>query len=311
MGVTDACVHIGVVPTALELGATLSRCFEAGVTGVVFVTRSAQDIALACELVGWVRHFRPLVNVHLALGLAPGYASEWSETGVADVIRGLAHEYPHVVSAIGECGLDNAATVSESARMQQRIVFLKHMELARELGLPLLCVEREAFDDFMTMTTSSVSITRGIPHIFVHCFMPEPDESDAGLAKRLTTYIQAGFMIGVPAILGNVAIPSRHQYRRWRRLLDALSICGVPPNQVLIETNTPLHPPLHTRTQRNNGPHLVGGALEGLALVSPSFHSWNAATNANFARVFSRQGPPPPPEDPFCSSPIESWADAV
>jgi Tat protein secretion system quality control protein TatD with DNase activity len=53
--------------------------------------------------------------------------------------------------AVGECGLDYAFKTYQpySDKVTQKIVFLKHFDLAAKHGLPMHFFQRDASDDFM------------------------------------------------------------------------------------------------------------------------------------------------------------------
>lgn len=60
----------------------------------------------------------------------------------------LARQRPKRLVAIGECGLDYHYHQDEEIRRRQRVVFGWHLDLAAELGLPLVFHIRSATDDF-------------------------------------------------------------------------------------------------------------------------------------------------------------------
>ncbi|MDR0389301.1 MAG: TatD family hydrolase, partial [Spirochaetaceae bacterium] len=69
------------------------------------------------------------------------------------------------VVAIGECGLDYNRDFSP--RPVQREWFIKQLELAAELSMPLFLHERDAFDDLYAILKERKD---ALPRVVIHCF---------------------------------------------------------------------------------------------------------------------------------------------
>ena len=101
-----------------------------------------------------------------------------------DFFKKLALE-PKVV-AIGECGLDYYRFKIEDLRFKKRQqeVFIKHIELAKELNKPLMIHCRDAFPDLIEILNSEFLILNSPPGV-VHFFTGTLDD-----AKKL---LEMGF----------------------------------------------------------------------------------------------------------------------
>jgi TatD DNase family protein len=200
--------------------AALARAAAVGVTGVVTVgtgidsCRAALGLAHAHE------------GVHAALGIDPHQAAT-GEAGRVDELRTLL-AHPKTV-AVGEAGLDYH--YGRDSRVQQRRLFEAQLELAGELGLPVVVHTREADDD-------TADLLRGHEGIVVmHCFS-EPGLLGAGLER--------GWYF---SFAGNVTYP------RATALREAAA--RVPADRILAETDSPHLAPQPVRGRANEPMHVL------------------------------------------------------
>jgi len=161
--------------------------------------------------------------------------------GTIDALRNLTADYKTTVKAIGECGLDYNRDFSP--RDVQRKWFLKQVELAAELSLPLFLHERDAFADFSKILAEHI---KAVPAAVVHCF--------TGTASELEYYISLGCYIGITGWICDE--------RRGSHLRELVKI--IPPGRLLLETDAPyLLPrdlPFKVKNKRNESrflPHVA------------------------------------------------------
>jgi TatD DNase family protein len=161
-------------------------------------------------------------QVYSAIGRHPNAAGGFDDADLAE-LRGLA-EHRRCL-AIGETGLDffrEGASVAD----QQR-AFEAQIELARELGKPLVIHTRAAEDDTLSVLRSRAD---GV-EVVMHCFsMPE----------RLDECLEAGWWI---SFAGNVTYPSAGDL--------AEAAARVPAERLLLETDAPYLSPQAVRRERN------------------------------------------------------------
>ena len=145
------------------------------------------------------------------------------------------------VKAIGECGLDYNRDFSP--RDVQRRWFIKQVELAAELSLPLFLHEREAFTDFSIILGGYI---KSVPAAVVHCFTGSGDELDH--------YLSMGCYIGITGWICDE--------RRGKHLRELIK--NIPADRLLLETDGPyLLPrdlPEKVRNKRNEPrflPHIA------------------------------------------------------
>ena len=176
-------------------------------------------------------------HIFTAVGFHPNRASEM---GPGDLGRlGELADEPMVV-AIGEIGLDFYR--KSTPRQLQLEVFQQQLDLAAELGLPVVIHCRNAHRDLLDIVTRWVksisppaASSRGLG--VIHCF-----SGDVALAWR---YVELGFFISLP---GSVTYPKEHDKVEVAREL--------PLDKLLVETDSPfLAPQLH-RGRRNEPSYL-------------------------------------------------------
>ena len=177
-------------------------------------------------------------------------------------LRDLA-AHPKVL-AIGEIGLDYHYDLSP--RETQREVFATQLELAAEIGKPVVIHTREAWDDTMRLLRER----RQGPGI-LHCFTG--DEAQAREALDLGFYIAIG---------GVVTFPKAESLRAAARI--------VPEDRLLLETDCPYLAPVPKRGKRNEPAYLAETAKKLAEVRAVPLEQIAEATTANFERLCLRRG---------------------
>ena len=122
--------------------------------------------------------------IYAAVGSHPDAADEVDEA-VLEEYRELCKRNPKV-KAIGEIGLDYH--YEDIPRDIQLKAFRAQMELARELGLPVIVHERDAHEDGMAVVWDFPEVT-GV----FHCY--------SGSAEMARARVDRGWYIGLPGVL--------------------------------------------------------------------------------------------------------------
>jgi len=174
-----------------------------------------------------------------------------------DTYKKLA-EHDKVV-AIGECGLDYFR-LDEGTKEKQIDAFIKHIELANEVGKPLMIHCREAFVDLINTLrehSNKLSENAGIIH-----FM-------SGSIDDAKALMDLGFSFSFGGV-----ITFTHDYDQ---LINSIGI-----NRIILETDAPYVTPAPHRGKRNE-PAFVKFTAEKLGeiLAIPTDEvSWKTTTNA-------------------------------
>ncbi|HEU0316652.1 MAG TPA: TatD family hydrolase, partial [Solirubrobacteraceae bacterium] len=158
-------------------------------------------------------------SVYAAIGRHPNSAAGFD----ADRLRTFAAD-PRCL-AIGETGFD-FYHCSASAE-EQRDAFIGQVDLARELGKPLVIHTREADDDTLSVLRDRAAGLR----VILHCF---------SMAARIRECLDEGWWI---SFAGNVTFP------RAADLAAAAEL--VPSDRLLVETDAPFLSPVPRRGRPN------------------------------------------------------------
>ena len=175
-------------------------------------------------------------------------------------LRDLAHS-PEVV-AVGETGLDYH--YRHSPPEVQRRLFLDQLELAAELGRPVVVHNREADDDLVAILRDGGRHVRGV----LHCF--------AGGDALLEAALEAGWYA---SFAGLVTFRSFDGVDRLRR---------VPLTRLLVETDSPYLTPVPFRGRRNEPAYVALVGRKVAELRDQDEATVAAATARNAESLFAR-----------------------
>lgn len=198
-------------------------------------------------------------RVYATVGFHPYHA-----TGVnLDTLNALRELAAHPqVKAVGEIGLDYYNEFSP--RPAQQTALRRQLELACQLGLPVVIHNREADDDTLEIVKLHVDRLAGC---VMHCF-----GSDAAFARRC---VDMGCYV---SFAGNVTFP------KAQKLRDAAA--AVPLERLLIETDAPYLAPQPRRGQRCEPAHVIHTADTLAAVKGVSLAELTRQTSENACRVF-------------------------
>jgi TatD DNase family protein len=215
--VIDTHAHL----TALDdAGEAVRRAAEAGVTRILTVGTSIDDCGCALELAE--RH----EGVFAILGIHPHEAGTATADHLAALRELLAH--PKAV-AVGETGLDWFRDYAPPA--DQRRLFAAELELAIDLGKPVVIHTRAADDD----TLAALADHAGT--VVLHCFSSP---------HMLPTALERGWYV---SFAGNATYPKAVDLR--------LAATQVPAERILAETDSPYLSPQPVRGKRNEPANVV------------------------------------------------------
>jgi TatD DNase family protein len=215
--VIDTHAHL----TSLDDGdEAIVRAAEAGVRRILTVGTSVEDGRRALALAE--RHD----GVYAILGIHPHEAGTATDDDLA-ALRDL-HAHPKAV-AVGETGLDWFRDYAPHE--DQRRLFAAQLELAAELGKPVVIHTRAADDDTLAALAGSTG------SVVLHCFSSP---------HLLPTALERGWYV---SFAGNVTFPKAVELR--------LASTQLPQNRILAETDCPYLAPQPVRGQRNEPAFVV------------------------------------------------------
>ena len=227
----------------------IKNCFEKNVTEMTVVgydlASSKKAVALAheCEC------------IHATVGISPNDCEDYSEESFKEIME-LAKD-PEVV-AIGEIGLDYYYDTDKDL---QKEVFHKHLQLAKELDLPIVIHCRDAYEECYNMLEQAGC--KGI----MHCY--------SGSDQMALRFIKLGFFISLagPVTFKNAKMPKQVAK-------------NIPLNKLLIETDDPYMAPVPLRGTRNEPANVVYIAEKIAELKECTLEEVEHQTFANAKYIF-------------------------
>jgi TatD DNase family protein len=215
--VIDTHAHLTSLDDADE---AIAHAAEAGVTRILTVGTSVEDGRHALALAD--RHD----GVFAVLGIHPHEAG----TATADDLEALRELQAHPKAvAVGETGLDWFRDYAP--RDEQRRLFAAELELAAELGKPVVIHTRAADDD----TLEELAGFTGT--VVLHCFSSP---------HLLPTALERGWYV---SFAGNATFPKAVELR--------LAATEVPAERILAETDSPYLAPQPVRGRPNEPANVV------------------------------------------------------
>jgi TatD DNase family protein len=198
----------------------VARAGEAGVTQIVSVGSGLESCRETLAIAA--RH----EGVFAALGIHPHQAAD-EDAGRLDDLRQLLGDDPAV--AVGETGLDYYRDYAP--RDRQLDLFERHLELATELGKPVVVHTRAASED----TAAALEPFAGT--VVLHCF---------SAPELLPVALERGYYV---SFAGNVTYPKAEELRDAAR--------KVPADRLLVETDSPYLSPQPRRGRPNEPANVV------------------------------------------------------
>jgi TatD DNase family protein len=201
-----------------DVDEVLGRARAAGVSRVVTVATSVAGAHEALRLT------RSHEGVYASLGIHPHNAD--GDDQVSELRELFAD--PKAV-AVGETGLDYYREYAPHE--EQRRLFQAHLDLAAELGKPVVIHTRAADDDTVAMLV-------GFPGtVILHCFSSPP---------LLEPALEHGWYV---SFAGNVTYPKAPELRE--------AAARVPAAMLLAETDSPYLAPQPVRGRRNEPAYVI------------------------------------------------------
>lgn len=248
---TDTHCHLNDAQAFPDPAAAIAEAQAAGVGAIVVVGIDTEWSRIAIELA------QTHECVFAAVGWHPTSSDKYSPADLA-VIGELA-THPKCV-AIGEFGYD--FYWDNASRAQQDACLADHLDLAAELGKPMVFHCRDAYPALLDALES-----RGPGNYLLHCFAGNQEEADRAL--------ELGCLFGVD---GPVT------YKKADNLRDTLRHIGI--DHLVLETDAPWLSPVPYRGKPNHPRYLSSirdGLAEALGLTAQEVET---ATDRNAARFF-------------------------
>lgn len=207
----------------------LAEVFEwAKICGVEKIINFGANLKDSAEAVELAKNFS---GMFAGVGVHPEEIEGFDEKTCEKIFE-LAKEKN--VVAIGEIGLDYYWEKNPEIRQQQQKIFVRQMDIARQLNLPICIHEREAHGDALKILKSDGKNLRGV----MHCF--------SGSLEMAREVWKMGWLIGIDGPL---------TFKNSAKLPEIVK--AAPREMFLLETDAPYLAPVPYRGKRNEPSYLV------------------------------------------------------
>lgn len=230
----------------------LNSMQEKGVGMIVNVSATYES----CERVVNMAQKYPFM--YAAVGVHPDEVGSLDEESFARMKELFRNDK---VVAVGEIGLDYYWD-NESHELQKEW-FIRQLDLARELHLPVNIHSREAAQDTMDIVKKHGEGLSGV----IHCYSYSKEMAEE--------YVKMGYYIGVGGVV---------TFKNGRRLKETVE--AVPLTSIVLETDCPYLAPEPYRGKRNNSSYIRYAAEEIARLKGISCREVISQTEENARKLY-------------------------
>ena len=258
----DVHCHLNFHAFEKDVDEVIQKAFEDGVTKIINVGTKIDSSIKAVELANQYENLYAIVGIH------PHHADK-IEQRWGKQLEKLAKNKK--VVAIGECGMDYYRYKSNDIvdPKLQKQVFVKQIELAHKLKLPLQIHNRHAGKDIIDILINHKSYLLNPPGMF-HCM-----SGDIALLKKV---LDLGFYVGFD---GNITYKGIAP-GETTELKDLVQY--TPVERIVAETDSPFLTPVPKRGSRNIPSYviLVGRKIAEIKGLSFQKVEEQTTENANY-----------------------------
>jgi len=248
----DTHCHLDFAPFDPDRDAVLQRAKAAGITYFINIGSTLESSIASCELAQKYKQIYASVGVH-------PHDADTFDAQAENKLRQLAQK--ERIVAVGEIGLDYYRNLSSPDNQKQ--AFIKQIELAKELKLPIVIHSRQAEIDLMQILKNTMPI-----RAVVHCF--------SGDENFLKQCLELGFFISFTC---NIT------YKKAQGLRDMVNL--TPLDRLMLETDAPYLSPEGFRGKRNEPYQIKLLAEEVSRIKGVSFAEVADKTSQNAKKFFN------------------------
>ncbi|NLO09731.1 MAG: TatD family hydrolase [Clostridiales bacterium] len=201
--------------------------------------------------------------IYASVGIHPGDTMLMNEERLLWLKEKANH--PKVL-AIGEIGLDYYWDTPE--REIQKDWFVRQMEMAKEIGKPLVIHSRDAANDTFNLMKETKTEEVGA---VLHCF-------GYGV-EQARQYLNMGFYLGIGGVV---------TFTNGRKLKEVVAFS--PLEQLVLETDCPYLSPVPYRGKRNSSLYLPYIAQEIAKIKGVDYDTVVRITNENAKKFYKMKG---------------------
>ena len=254
MELIDSHAHLDGEKFADDRASVVEHALAAGVVKIITMGDSLESSARSVAL---AERFEP---IYAAVGIHPEEAQPMTTATDEQLAAWAAQEK---VVAIGEIGLDYYWEKDEEKRALQRAIFVRQLDLARQLKLPVCIHDREAHGDMMKILKTEGRGLRGV----LHCY--------SGSWEMAAELLKGDWYFGIDGPL---------TYKNAAKLPEIVQ--RLPAERILVETDSPYLSPMPFRGRRNEPAHVLYVAKKAAELRGESLEDFARATRENTRALY-------------------------
>ncbi len=249
----DSHAHLDMQDFDKDREEVLERASNGGITHIITI---GIDLDSSRDAVGLANKYD---FVYASVAYHPHNAEGCDIQGLEKLVEMTSERK---VVAWGEIGLDFFRRYSDPD--DQSEIFLRQLEMAKDLDLPVIIHDREAHNEVLEILTK---MGRGERRGVIHCFSGDLDLASA--------FIGLGYYISIP---GTVT------YKKASQVKDVAA--NIPLGRLLIETDSPFLAPVPKRGKRNEPLFVSFTAQEVARLRDIEFEEVARVTSENAQILF-------------------------
>ena len=254
--IIDTHCHLDDARFRDDVDDVIKNAYEQGVQGIIIPGADIEDLCYAQELSHRYSH------IFFAAGIHPYHHEQYDEK----ILRSFLSDEKCI--AVGECGLDyfrlpEDAAEKEAEKQKQKDVFVKQIELAKELKKPLIVHIRDANEDSKRLLVEKKADEVGG---VLHCY---------NASKHLLDLADKGFYFGIGGVL---------TFKNAKNLIEVLPL--IPKDKLLLETDASYLTPMPYRGERNEPSYTLLVAQKMSELLNISVTELHNLTSKNAFTLF-------------------------
>jgi TatD DNase family protein len=233
----DVHCHLNFKSFSEDYDSVIKQSEKEGVTTIINTGTSLESSRHAVELA------QKYTNLYAIVGIHPHHADK-VKLGWDKELISIAKSSKKVIG-IGEIGLDYYSYASNGIVEPkiQKEIFIRQIEIANELSLPLQIHNRLAGEDILELLTKHKNLIRKTPPGMFHCFAGSNEVREGALGL--------GFYLGFD---GNSTYEG---LAKGETVSLAHHIENTPINRIVTETDSPYLSPEPHRGERNTPSNVI------------------------------------------------------
>lgn len=251
----DTHIHLNDEQLLNNLDVLLENAYKKGVKRFLCVGWDVESSKIAVQLANKYK------EVYAAIGVIPTSYKTWNEKSINDLKE--IFKTSNKIVAIGEIGLDYYWENSDEVKKIQKEMFIKQINLANELNLPISIHARDSLSDVLAILKEHRVINAGV----MHCY--------SGSLELAKEFIKLGFKIAFGGVL---------TFKNSRVTKEVIS--GIELKDIVFETDAPYLSPVPFRGKTNLPEYIYETVLYASQYLNISMEDMEEISTNNANLIF-------------------------